>query len=193
MPLAGATAGRGEQRPLMVSHVPLGVVRPPVSTAEGTAAVCVSGRGYRLPSTFPCVRPPAVSGRVPVAPLKRAAQIVRLHAEQRMNFAEIAPELRKTSCAVQNQYQRAIQKLRKHFDLPEKRGVKPLTLRTFKLVDFDKHVSLTWRRSDSCPRLTRCSPVSPLHGFSFCTYNVNTLSKERERSTASWRRNEWSS
>lgn len=48
--------------------------------------------------------------------------IVRLHAEQRMNFAEIAPELRKTPCAVQNQYQRAIQKLRKHFDLPDKRG-----------------------------------------------------------------------
>lgn len=48
--------------------------------------------------------------------------IVRLHVEEGMTFAEIASELGKTPCAVQKQYQRAIQKLRKYFDLPDNRG-----------------------------------------------------------------------
>lgn len=53
--------------------------------------------------------------------------IVRLHIEEEMTFSEIAFELGKTPCAVQKQYQRAIQKLRKYFDLPDNRGgVKPL-------------------------------------------------------------------
>lgn len=48
--------------------------------------------------------------------------IVRLHIEEGKTFAEIASELRKTPCAVQKQYQRAIQKLRNYFDLPDNRG-----------------------------------------------------------------------
>lgn len=48
--------------------------------------------------------------------------IVRLHIEEGKTFAEIASELRKTPCAVQKQYQRAIQKLRKYLNLPDSRG-----------------------------------------------------------------------
>lgn len=48
--------------------------------------------------------------------------IVRLHVEERMTFSEIASKLGKTSCAVQKQYQRAIRKIRKYFDLPDNRG-----------------------------------------------------------------------
>lgn len=48
--------------------------------------------------------------------------IVRLHIEEGKTFAEIAFELRKTPCAVQKQYQRAINKLRKYLHLPDSGG-----------------------------------------------------------------------
>lgn len=54
--------------------------------------------------------------------------IVRLHLEEGMTFSEIAIELGKTPCAVQKQYQRAIQKLRNYFDLPDNRGGKTVHL-----------------------------------------------------------------
>lgn len=48
--------------------------------------------------------------------------IVHLHVVEGMTFAQIASELGKTPCTVQKQYQRAIQKLRKYFDLPDNGG-----------------------------------------------------------------------
>jgi len=48
--------------------------------------------------------------------------IVHLHVAERMTFAQIAVELGSTPCAVQKQFQRAIKKLRKYFDLPDKGG-----------------------------------------------------------------------
>ncbi|GIV20177.1 MAG: hypothetical protein KatS3mg023_1928 [Armatimonadota bacterium] len=48
--------------------------------------------------------------------------IVHLHVVEGMTFEQIAVELGKTPCAVQKQYQRAIQKLRKYFDLPDNGG-----------------------------------------------------------------------